>query len=383
MLKINYITNLSVQDSSGGWSGMNYNIFRQLAKKFEINTIEKINPRYNLSAKIISKLMRLLGMKGLFPAFTVARLNTIKTLTEQQFHKDAAFNFYHGVTPWINIKNDLPYALYTDACFASYIRVYHDHKKFVTRQLKSLFEKEKEFLIKATAVFFSSSWALEDTKKCYGLSGDNFRVAGLGGGYEKVSDERKEISNPFFLFVGLDFAGKGGDMVCKAFSRISQKFPDFILKLVGQKPPEEYLQNKKITYCGFFDKANPAENKALRDLFAGAYSFLLPTVKDMTPLVLVEAGSVGCPAISVDNFGIPEIIINGQTGLLLNKNELTEESLFIAMETICNDNERRNIWGENAKAYIADNFSWNRTGLIICDELEKFARKVNLLLKVN
>ena len=371
VIKINYITNLSVQDSSGGWSGMNFNVFRQLADKFEINTIEKINPPYGIPAKIISKLLRSVGMKGSFPAFTAARLNRITKLVEEKIQNDAAYNFYHGVTPWIYVKNKLPYALYTDACFATYIGVYHDDSRFGQRQLNRIFNKEKEFLSKADVVFFSSEWALEDTKKCYGLAGNNFSVAGLGGGYEKKTIIKVEATAPYFLFVGLDFVGKGGYTVCDAFERLSKKFPDFMLKLVGQRPPEKYLQNKKISYCGFFNKVIASESKALKDLFSGAYCFLLPTVKDMTPLVLVEAGSVGCPAISVNNFGIPEIVINGQTGILLNKNELTKDSLLSAMETICSDLQRRNNWGINAEKYIEENFSWQKTGAKICDELEK------------
>ena len=371
MIKINYITNLSVQDSSGGWSGVNYHLYKQLFKKFEINLIEKVNPPYHKGEKIISKFLRVLGLRGAFPAFTNSRLNKIKGFTENQIHQDAVFNFYHGVTPWIGVQSKLPYVLYTDASFATYIRIYHDENKFAKWQLHSIFIKEKDFLCKANLVFFTSQWALDDTKKCYGISGHNFHVASMGGGYEKKSDVKVQINNPYFLFVGFDFAGKGGDMVCIAFDQLSKKYPDFRMKLVGQRPPEKYLHNKSITYCGFFNKAIPTECKALRDLFSYAYCFILPTVKDITPLVLVDAGSVGCPAISVNNFGIPEIVIHEKTGLLINKNELTVDNLLAAMELMCSNQNLRNKFGENAEKYIKDNFSWEKTGEIIYNKMMK------------
>ncbi len=46
------------------------------------------------------------------------------------------------------------------------------------------------------------------------------------------------------------------------------------------------------------------------------------TRNDICPLLLVEAGYVGCPVISTRMFAIPEIIDEGRTGLLLDDSSL-------------------------------------------------------------
>ena len=141
---------------------MNHNVYEQLCKVFDINLIQKIDPPVSFPAKVISKGKRTLGLRGSFPSFTGERLVRIKKVVESKLDSSANLNFFHGSTPWLKVDSLIPYALYLDCCFASYIRVYHNHDQFSRLQLGSLFKKEKKFLTNARAVFFSSDWALRD-----------------------------------------------------------------------------------------------------------------------------------------------------------------------------------------------------------------------------
>ena len=107
--------------------------------------------------------------------------------------------------------------------------------------------------------------------------------------------------------MGLDFKGKGGDKLIDAFKKVKQEFPAYSLKIAGQKPPDKYLSSG-INYVGKFKKSDPEDADRLAKLFSEAFCFVLPTSKDMTPLVLIEALSSGCPVIATRNFGIPEIV---------------------------------------------------------------------------
>jgi glycosyltransferase involved in cell wall biosynthesis len=365
--RINYITNLHVADFSGGWSGMNHHVYRELNSRLEINVVEGVNPPYLLTEKISSKLFRMMQLKGKFPAFTAARLNKISKEVNDRLH-GADFNFFHGVTPWLNVSNAVPYALYLDACFATYINIYHNSNQFSKRQLNSLFKSEASFLQKAKAVFFSSEWSMNDARHQYQLDGSNFFVAGLGGGFNVgLPEQPNEL--PYFLFVGLDFYGKGGDKVINAFTKIRQTNPDFGLKIVGQKPPDPFLKNCAIEYLGFIDKSSKKGFEKMASLFAGAYAFILPTSKDITPLVLIESASMGCPAISTKAFGIPEIVKHGETGLLIDTGASMETQLENAMRQLCDNIELRNRLGKNAETYIQSNFTWKKTGAMIATKI--------------
>lgn len=370
MDKINYITNLSVHEFSGGWSGMNHHIYNQLNLKYEINLIEEINPPYSLSLRVVSKSFRMMGLKGEFPAFAEQRLNVISSMVTPKLDNSATLNFFHGATSWLHIKTDAPYAMYMDACFASYINVYHDKKKFNRKQIKDIYSKEAKFLKYASAVFFSSIWAMDDAKKNYNLSGNNFHYAGLGGALP--DDIRRNIeSEPYFLFVGLDFLGKGGDKVIEAFKIVQREFPQFKLKIVGQKPAAKYLIGENIEYLGMINKNTISGEKKLTEIFANAYCFVLPTSKDMTPLVLVEAGSVGCPVISTNSFGIPEIVKHNETGILIHNDSSLTMQLIKAMSELCENKLIYEKMSFYAHRHTRNNFNWNRVGEIICDTLER------------
>lgn len=367
MSTINYITNLSVNDFSGGWSGMNQNIYLQLKKRFSVRLIENINPPYFRRDRFFSKLYRIFGSKGVFPAFTAKRLSLISSMVDNII-VESELNFFHGVTPWLHVKNKNPYALYLDACFATYIKVYHNQCDFSDKQINELFKKEAGFLNNAQAVFFSSAWAMEDAKKAYSLSGNNFSVAGLGGGFNIPYTEYKNNS-PYFLFVATDFLGKGGDKVVNSFLQTVKSNFGFKLVIAGQQPPNEFLKYDGIEYAGFFNKSNPDEYRKFVTLISEAYCFVLPTSKDMTPLVLLEAASAACPVIATNLYGISEIVKHTETGFLIDAGPKLEQDLVDCMTQFCNDISLRNKMGSSAWQHVNSNFSWDKVGSFIVNKL--------------
>jgi len=371
MQVVNYISNISPEEASGGWSGMNYHVQKQLAKRVSLNSVLPVNPAFSMFEKVVSKIRRTIGKTGSFPAFTSSRLQQIADTVAKRTDPRATFNFFHGATPWINFASPVPYALYLDACFATYIDVYHDRRLFDQRQLDEICKKEISFLERAQSVFFSSAWAMADAKRRYGISGENFIIAGLGGFLDNDSNDVVTDRQAYFLFVGLDFAGKGGDKLVNAFKKIQVQYPEYKLKIAGQRPGPAYLDNPGVEYAGYFNKGNPAEFEQLTKLFKGASAFVLPTSRDMTPLVIIEAGSVGCPVISIKNFGIPEMVKDGETGILIDPAADIEAELEKAMLLLVKDKDLRRKMSEASRLFTAAHFNWDRTGGIIFDAINK------------
>lgn len=352
---------------------MNHFIFEQLSKNYEVKCVDKINPPYSAMDRITSKAARLMRIPGVFPAFTEERLTQIADLVHKGIDRNAALTFFHGATPWLNVDVGTPYAIYLDACFGTYIDVYHNRRHFNQKQLASLYQKEKKFLSAATAVFFSSAWAMNDTRSRYEMSGENFHVAGLGGGIH-LNGQRPSPYEKYFLFASLDFFGKGGDKVVAAFNTVHRKYPEFCLKIVGEKPPTRFLSNTNIHYEGLVNKNTQEGYLKLSRLFSNAYCFVLPTSRDMTPLVLVEAATVGCPAITTSQFGIPEIVIDGKTGILVHSNDnALGDELTKAMEEIAKSEALRQKLSEQAFEHAATNLNWNKVGEMIATVLENCA----------
>jgi glycosyltransferase involved in cell wall biosynthesis len=148
---------------------------------------------------------------------------------------------------------------------------------------------------------------------------------------------------------------------------VKKEYPEFSLKIAGQEPPEKY--KAFVEYEGVFNKSDEVQLIKLKQLFAEAFCFVLPTGKDMTPLVLLEAASAGCPVIATDRFGIPEMIINNETGILLNGGQPLKEQLVSAMKRMISDKAIRKRFAERSREYVEQHFSWHKTGSIICEKL--------------
>lgn len=83
--------------------------------------------------------------------------------------------------------------------------------------------------------------------------------------------------------------------------------------------------------------------------------FILPSLKEGLPYTLLEAGLAGLPVVATSVGGIPEIIENEKTGLLVrpsNTGELTD-----AINRLVNDTELRQKLGRNLREKVLKDFS--------------------------
>lgn len=83
--------------------------------------------------------------------------------------------------------------------------------------------------------------------------------------------------------------------------------------------------------------------------------FILPSVKEGLPYVLLESASAGIPVIATETGGIPEVIKDMVSGILVqpeNPDELAEAILFLAEHP-----EKRKAFGAEAKKTVREFFS--------------------------
>ena len=72
-------------------------------------------------------------------------------------------------------------------------------------------------------------------------------------------------------------------------------------------------------------------------------------------LVNIELMACGLPVIASRVGGIPEIVLDGVTGLLVEPND--PQALSEAMAKLLDDPELRKRMGENARKHVVQNFS--------------------------
>ena len=130
-----------------------------------------------------------------------------------------------------------------------------------------------------------------------------------------IASEPKTMPiNKYFLFFGRLSYEKGVMTLLKAF----KDSPQCRLKVVGTGPKEKELKAfvnvngmKNVTFLGY------KTGKELTDLVSNAYFVIIPSEwYENNPMTIIEAYSVGTPVIGARIGGIPEIVVNGQTGFL-------------------------------------------------------------------
>ena len=142
------------------------------------------------------------------------------------------------------------------------------------------------------------------------------------------------------LFVGGDAERKGGLLLLEACRRLRLQLPLELDLVTRSRVAEE----PGVRVHGGI-QANSSE---LRELYHRADIFCLPTGGDCLPLVLAEAAASGLPLVATALAGIPEIVRPGDTGLLVERGDLT--SLVDALKRLALDRDLRLAMGARARA---------------------------------
>jgi glycosyltransferase involved in cell wall biosynthesis len=302
---------------------MNAAAFSAICRREPVHYVGPINPPVSARQKVWSKFRRLIGAGGSFSFFSEWRLNAIADEVYLKCHSNARLDFFHGFTPWIATRPERPYIAWSDCTFHDYIDIYHGREQFWCDDLERIENAEGTWLRKADRVLFTSNWAAERAVRQYSLDVNRVNSVGIFGEAEvPIHDAysgRKE-----FAFVSTNFEAKGGPLVLEAFREVRESHPDASLIIVGDRPSQD-ANELGVTCSGFLRKEVPQEYRRFREILAEARAIVSATTSDICPLLFVEAGYFGCPVISTRRFAIPEIVVHGSTGLLIDDSSSRNE----------------------------------------------------------
>ena len=148
---------------------------------------------------------------------------------------------------------------------------------------------------------------------------------------------------------------KGLEYVIEAVSKIKSLFVFFILGEGEERKNlenliEKYNLKDKVFLIGFLENANQ---------YLKAFDiFILPSIKEGLPYTLLEAGSAGLASISTNVGGIPDIIENGISGIIVTKARSGE--ITRALEYLVSNPDKQKSYGENLKTKVEKDFSFDQ-----------------------
>jgi glycosyltransferase involved in cell wall biosynthesis len=148
---------------------------------------------------------------------------------------------------------------------------------------------------------------------------------------------------------------KGHRYLLEAILKVRAALPETLLLLVGdgslRQKLEQDVQSRELTSTVRF----LGRRTDIPLLLAASDLFVLPSLWEGFGIVLTEAGATGLPTVATDVDGIPEVINDGVTGILVPP--ANGELLAEAILTLLHDPARRIEMGTRARQFVRERFS--------------------------
>lgn len=243
---------------------------------------------------------------------------------------------------------------YHDGNFAVWYRQSPLAKWVSPRLRERVMAWEKSVYEKLDGIFVMSAWLGDSFMKDFGVPSKKIHVVGAGINLDDVPAGESELARsgpPRFLFVGRDFARKGGHELLAAFRLVKQRIPEATLTIVG---PELADVPDGVTCAGFLNKANPQDRRRLQELYATATVYVMPSLFEPFGIAFLEAMAHELPCIASNRCAMPEIVLDGKTGLIVDPEN--PASIADAMVSLALD-PRREEMGRAGKKHL-ERFTW-------------------------
>jgi glycosyltransferase involved in cell wall biosynthesis len=142
---------------------------------------------------------------------------------------------------------------------------------------------------------------------------------------------------PVILFAGVLIPRKGVHVLIEAFPLVARRCSGARLTIAGRHANLDYTAalRRRVSELGVTAQvtfAGELEQAELAQRMADAAVFVLPTYSEGLPRVVLEAMAVGTPVVVTRTSGIPEVVIDGVTGLLVepgNAEDLAEHVSWV------------------------------------------------------
>ncbi len=218
----------------------------------------------------------------------------------------------------------------------------------------------------AAAIVTWSHWAADSVVRDYGIPAERVRVIRPGARLDRFrpSAAQSGQGTPRLLFVGGDFERKGGYDLLHAVARLG---PVAELDIVTSSPPASTPPGTRVHVGLGHDSAE------LFELYRRADVFVVPTRGDVYGLVYPEAMACGLPVVACDVGAASELVIPGQTGLLVPPG--SPDELAVALRTLIENPDLRASMGARGLQLAREHHDADRTCAEIVDLMRDLARE--------
>ncbi len=246
----------------------------------------------------------------------------------------------------------VPYTLFLDCTVKLGEGLQHAGTDFASsRAAERWYARERGLYQGAGAIFTASEWVRRSLIADYGVPPE--RAVAVGEGCNLPAPRLDRLDRGYdgrtVLYVGYEFERKGGAVLLDAFRRVRAAVPGAELliagprRIAGELPPGARL-------------LGPVPRDELVRLYSRASVFVLPSLFEPFGLVLLEAMEHAVPCVASDLCAIPEIVVDGETGLLVPAAH--PPALAERIVRLLRDPGLARRLGESGRRRVRERFTW-------------------------
>lgn len=248
-----------------------------------------------------------------------------------------------------------------------------------------LYDRVRRMAVRSADVYLPVSRYTATLLKRFGVEDEHVHVVNNGTDpdtFFSVQDtERAALrtdlgvgDRPMVLSVCRLVGRKGVDTVIKALPRILEKIPRAVYVVAGEGPDSVALKRQAeelglrdhVVFTGRMPYAT------LRTAYSAADVFVLPA-RQADPdvegfgIVFLEANACETPVVGARTGGIPDAIVDGETGLLVEAD--SPDELAGALIRLLSDKNAADRMGRQGRQRILDTFNWSAVASRIATHL--------------
>jgi len=227
-------------------------------------------------------------------------------------------------------------------------------------------ELEKRYLESADGLIAISTEIKNTLLSKYKIQNKNWFFNPIGVEINK-STELTKNDFPIVLYVGRLEKRKGVVNIVKSIPDVANKFPDVKFLFAGSDTGisgnsyKQFLENQiDKKYQKNYEFLEYVDEKKLKQLYSNCTVFVAPSIYESFGIIFLEAMNEGKPVIGTNVGGIPEIVINEETGFLIEPDDaksLTDKILYLLSNP-----DKSKLMGENGRNRLKKYFSADSFG---------------------
>jgi len=202
-------------------------------------------------------------------------------------------------------------------------------------------------------IFTLSKWALGVNKKLYPEKAEKLTSIGWGPNIlpPPVDEIFHSVQTSKVLCIGHDYYRKGVDVFNEVARKLKRRVRDVECVIVGR--PGRKIDLSKLDALRIYPSAEPQQ---VSSLMKGSAIFVMFSRYEPAGHVTVEAMSHGLPVICSNVCGMPEPVVHGKTGYVIDTGNM--EDIVEKISSLLTNHEKFDSFRRAAYEHAMQNWQW-------------------------